>query len=156
MIIRDMRDVIGGGLLVCTGIAAGAAAIGYGIGTPSQTEPGFFPLLLSGLLTLSGGGILWGGFDRSGTATPEPPLRPSLWHLWCLVVIASGFVLFGLLLPVAGLFLTCLVSITAVGAGSRLLSPLAALATSAVLAAIAVVLFRYLLDLQVPAWPWGG
>ncbi|MFD2249997.1 hypothetical protein FHS82_002768 [Pseudochelatococcus lubricantis] len=156
MSVKDVRDVIGGALLIAVGIAAAIAASGYGIGNARNIGPGFFPVILAGLLVLTGCGIVVSAVDFKGGVSPAPPIRLDAWHLWCLVVVAGGFVLFGLLLPVAGLFLTCLVSIAAVGAGSRLLTPVGALATAVVLAAIAVVLFRYLLDLQVQAWPWGG
>jgi len=156
MTIKDFRDVIGGGLLILVGGTAAVAATGYGIGSPGSIEPGFFPLLLAGVLVLVGAGIVWSGIDTTGRAPRAEAVRLDAWHLWCLCVVASGFILFGLLLPVAGLFLTCFVSISVVGAASRLLKPLGALLTAFVLAAVAVVLFRYLLDLQVPAWPWGG
>ncbi|HWL58971.1 MAG TPA: tripartite tricarboxylate transporter TctB family protein [Paracoccus sp. (in: a-proteobacteria)] len=156
MTIKDFRDVIGGGLLILAGAAAAVAATGYGIGSPGSIEPGFFPLLLCGVLVLVGAGIVWSGIDTTGNAPRAEAVRLNPWHLWCLCVVASGFILFGLLLPVAGLFLTCFVSISVVGATSRLLKPLGALVTAFVLAVVAVVLFRYLLDLQVPAWPWGG
>jgi len=138
------------------GLAAGRAAIDYGIGTPSEAEPGFFPLILSVLIGLCGIGVTAGSVDLSGRAHRRQGLRLDGWHLWCLAVVASGFVIFGALLPIAGLFVTCVVSITVVGAGSRLLTPVGALLTATILGGVAVVLFRYLLDLQIPAWPWGG
>lgn len=156
MVIKDIRDLLGGGVLVAIGIAAGLAAISYGIGSPTAAEPGFFPVILSCLLMLVGLGVIVSGLDFRGKAPKGEPLRFDAWHLWCLAVIAGGFALFGLLLPVAGLFLTCAVTITLVGFGSRLQSLPAAILTALVLSAMGVVLFRYLLDLQVPAWPWGG
>lgn len=157
MTIKDTRDVISGLLLLLVGAGAGFAAVGYGVGTPSATEPGFFPLILSALIALCGWVILLKSVDFSGKAkTAGRPLTFDPWHVWSLLVVAGGFVLFGILLPVTGLFVTCLVTITAVGAGSRLLTPISAFVTAALLGAVAVVLFRYLLDLQVQAWPWGG
>ncbi|MDT2023107.1 tripartite tricarboxylate transporter TctB family protein [Methylocella sp. CPCC 101449] len=156
MVVKDIRDLLGGGVLIAIGVMAGLAAKSYGIGSPTAAEPGFFPVILSSLLTLIGLGVAVSGLDFSGKAPKGEPLRFDAWHLWCLVVIAGGFALFGLLLPLVGLFVSCAVTITLVGFGSRLLSLQGALATAFILSITAVVLFRYLLDLQVPAWPWGG
>lgn len=156
MRVKDLRDAIAGSCLVLLGVGAGIASLDYGIGTPSATEPGFFPMILSVLITLVGLGVLWGAVEMTETGSLREPILFDPWHLWSLAVVAGGFVLFGLLLPVAGLFVTCLISITAVGAGSRLLAPRGAFVTALVLSVVAVVLFRYLLDIQVQAWPWGG
>lgn len=156
MRIRDIRDVIGGGLLIGMGGAISLAAQGYGIGRMTDAGPGFFPAVLGGLMMLVGAGIGIASVDLRRDGPRAAPLRLEGWHLWCLLLIASGFVLFGVLLPVAGLFVTCFVTIVTVAIGSRLLTPVGAVAIGFVLAASAVVLFRYLLDLQVQAWPWGG
>jgi len=156
MVVSDIRDLLGGALLVLIGGATAIAAQQYGIGSATNTEPGFFPLILACLLLLIGAGLMLSALDFRGTKTKGEGLRFDLWHLWCLVVVAGGFILFGLLLPIAGLFLTCFVTIAAIGVGSRLLTPLGALTVALVLSVVAVVLFRYLLDLQVQAWPWGG
>ncbi|MFB9947957.1 tripartite tricarboxylate transporter TctB family protein [Rhizobium puerariae] len=156
MVISDIRDLLGGALLVLIGGATAIAAQQYGIGSATNTEPGFFPMILACLLLLVGAGVMLSALDFRGTKPKGDSLRFDLWHLWCLVVVAGGFALFGLLLPVAGLFVTCFVAIAAIGFGSRLLTPVGALTVALVLAVVAVVLFRYLLDLQVQAWPWGG
>lgn len=156
MRIKDIRDIMAGALLILIGGGVAITAQSYGIGRMTEAGPGFFPALLGGMLALVGVGVAITGFDFSGTAEQAQRIRIDGWHLWCLFIIALGFVLFGFLLPVAGLFVTSFVTITTVSIGSRLLQPISALTVAAVLAAVSVVLFRYLLDLQVQAWPWGG
>jgi hypothetical protein len=153
MHIKDAREGLSS--LVC--LAAGAAivvmSLGYELGTALNMGLGYFPLILGGILVLVGL-IMGAGAVGFGAPTQKTHIAVDLRALWALTVVTLAIVAFAALLEPLGLALTCFLVLTLAGIGSRLLRPLEAIATAFVLSAVCVVLFVYLLDLQISAWPW--
>ncbi|MCB5203781.1 tripartite tricarboxylate transporter TctB family protein [Neorhizobium sp. T786] len=153
MYIRDIREVLSSLVCVLTGISIIVMSLGYELGTAFNMGPGYFPLLLGIVLLVTGifiaaGAVSW----RVGTAKTTTSFDRR--SLWALVVVAATFVGFAALLETCGLALTCFVVLSAAGMTSRLLRPLEAFLTAFVLSSISVILFVYVLDLQIRAWPW--
>lgn len=153
--IKDLRELFSALLLAV--IAGGIILLssGYEMGTAFSMGPGYFPLILGGLLALLAAIVALGALSFTpleGQAAADETFGLSA--LWPLTVVGGTFIAFALLLKPLGLALTCFSVLFLAGIGSRLLRPIEALITAAVLSAAAVILFVLLLDLQIRTWPW--
>jgi hypothetical protein len=146
MRIRAPKD-FWSGVMFC-GFAATAilAARGYSLGSAGKMGPGYFPLLLAGVLG-GLGAILIG---RSVVLDGEPVSRL---HLFPLAVIAAAVCLFGLLIEPLGLVVALAVSIVlSAWAGPQFrLTETVALTAALILFSVAV--FVYGLGLPFDIWP---
>jgi hypothetical protein len=133
------------GILFLT-IGAGALLIGrnYPIGSASVMGPGYFPRLLGGLLCVFGLIIAAKGVFKSGLSVDVGSARPFL--------IILAVVLFGVLLPSAGL-IPAIVALVIVGAaGGHEFRLVEALIMAAVLCAFSIAVFNWGLGLHMPLW----
>src|SRR5260221_12494628 len=103
MRIRAPKD-FWSGVMFC-GFAAVAilAARGYSLGTAGKMGPGYFPLVLGGLLAALGAMLI----GRSLILSGEPVAR---FHVLPLAIIAAAVCLFGVLIEPLGLAV-CLVGL---------------------------------------------
>jgi len=106
--VKLTQDVAQGGLFAAVGLTALLMALQYPLGTPGRMGPGFFPVIISGLLTLTGFAIL----ARSRTGRSEV-IRVGRW--WSALIVTIAIVLFGYLLDKLGLPLAVL--LLCIGAG---------------------------------------
>lgn len=152
------KDLIGGVLLIVVGAAVLTHSIAYHIGTLVQMGPGFFPFFLGVILALVGCGIAVQGYlsvhDGAVSHKPEAKkkLRPE-WKAWILICL--GMVAFVILTKylglVAGTF--AVVFISALGDRDNNLKSAVLLALAMV--AVAVVVFWWALQIQLPLFKWG-
>jgi hypothetical protein len=144
--IRAPKDFWSGVMFCGFAVVAILAARGYSLGAAGKMGPGYFPLLLGGLLAALGG-ILIG---RSLVLSGEPAPR---FHLVPLAVIAAAICLFGVMIEPLGLVLSLavltLMSAFA-GAQFRLLETVA---LAAALIVFSVGVFVYALGLPLNIWP---
>jgi hypothetical protein len=78
----DPRDVIGGAALVLLGIGAMVIASSYPFGTARRMGPGYFPMVLGGILCALGAAVIVKGFMPRlwDQGVPRPPsLRAIAW-----------------------------------------------------------------------------
>jgi len=146
MKIRAPKD-FWSGVMFC-GFAAVAliAARGYSVGGAGKMGPGYFPLLLGGLLFALGAVLI----VRSLVLAGEPVPR---FHVWPLIVIAVAVCLFGALIEPLGLVvaLAVLIALSAwAGAEFRLTETVA---LAAVLILFSIGVFVYALGLPLNIWP---
>ncbi|PJR09886.1 tripartite tricarboxylate transporter TctB family protein [Sinorhizobium meliloti] len=153
MFIRDIREVLSSLVCVVTGTAIIILSLGYELGTAFNMGPGYFPLLLGVVLLATGLFIAAGAVSWRGAAE-KVPISFDHGSFWALTVVAATFVAFAVLLETCGLALTCVAVLSAAGMASRLLRPVEAFLVAVVLSSISVILFVYLLDIQIRAWPW--
>jgi hypothetical protein len=146
MKVRAQKDFWSGLMFLAFAAVAMFAASGYSLGTAGRMGPGYFPLLLGGVLALLGVLLIARSLLAEGEESGNLNLRP-------LLVIAAGVVLFGLSIERLGLVVS-LVVVTLVSAlASRESRPLEAALLAAALAAFSVGVFVYALRLPLPVWP---
>lgn len=139
------KDLVAGCILFVFALGFGAVAWFYPFGNASQMGPGFFPLILAGMLACLGAAVAIQGAIRPG--------EPILVVRWTALVCAlASPLMFGLLVRPAG-FLPAVFVATFVGtlAASGMRVP-ARFATSAVLALLTTAVFIWGLGLPLPAF----
>src|SRR4051812_3914310 len=111
MRIRSPRDFWAGAIYLALAIAAIWIGQSYQLGTSERMGPGYFPTALGSILALFGVVSLGRSFVRQGEAISAIAWRP-------LALVLGSTVLFGLLLPRAGLLiaLPCLIVVGALAA----------------------------------------
>jgi hypothetical protein len=147
-----LSDVLCGLIFLGFGAAFGYAASGYPLGTAVRMGPGYFPLLLAGLLGLLGAAIVAKGVTA---AAAEGEIGTIPWR--GIVLVLAALVFFGATVRglglVAGLLGTAFLSALA----SRRNGPVAALAIAAALTLMCVAIFHFGLGLTIPlVGPWIG
>ncbi|WP_164854883.1 tripartite tricarboxylate transporter TctB family protein [Devosia sp. 1566] len=142
--MKITQDVVQGGLFTAIGIIALLMALGYPLGTPGRMGPGFFPVVISALLTLTGFAIL--ARARLGTSEAIGLTR------WLPIAIVSGAIcVFGFLLDKLGLPLAVLLLCLGAGMASiRFELNWKAVGGAAAFSVVCGVLFVSLLGLPIP------
>ena len=138
------QDTILGSFFVIVGLTAFLMALQYPIGTANRMGPGYFPVIVSALLGLTGVAILLRG--RIGeTALVEP----SRWKP--LAIVLGAIIIFGLLVERLGLPLSTFVLIlVAATASVKFALNWRAVAGAAAIGAICGIVFIRLLGLPIP------
>ena len=138
----------------CTGLCFGGfglamslyAATHYPIGTAVRMGPGYFPMVVGGLVALLGLALAVGALRIEGPKLPRFPLRATL------LILAAG-VAFGYLLKPLGLVLATAALVIASAFGGHEFRWREVLALAVVLALFSVAVFVYALGLPFPLWP---
>jgi hypothetical protein len=146
MRIRAPKD-FWSGLMFCGFAVVGIlAARGYSLGAAGKMGPGYFPLLLGGVLALLGVVLI----ARSIVLDGEPLPR---FHVLPLAVIAVAVCLFGALIEPFGLVVALAVlTMLSAWAGPQF-RWLEAAALTAVLIVFSIGVFVYALGLSLSVWP---
>jgi len=108
MHIRNPRDFWAGAIYLALAIVVIWIGRNYQQGTSARMGPGYFPTALGAILAIFGVVSIGRSFIRPGEAISAFAWRP-------LVLVLGSVVLFGLLLPTAGVIvaLTCLIVVGA-------------------------------------------
>ncbi len=149
-LIRNPKDVLSGLLfLVIAGIFAWQAQ-DLSMGTAVRMGPGYFPMLLSGLLGLLGIIVLVNGLRFPGE-------MPSGIAWRALFVLVGVVVFFGFAVRPLGFLPALGITVFVSAAGSRLFRPLTALLITIAMVVFAWVVFIKGLGLPLPLLgPWLG
>jgi len=152
----NRKDYYGGALMVLIGLGAIYGGTDYHIGSLSHMGPGFFPAALGGLLALTG--VLIAISARSAEPTAPAPAEghphgmPDMRGSFCILLGILAFLLlghYGGLLPAT----FAIVFISALGDRKNTIKQ--AILLSVGMSAIAVVVFWWALQLQLPLFRWG-
>ena len=146
MRIRAPKDFWSGVMFCGFAVVAILAARGYSLGTAGKMGPGYFPLLLGGLLAALGAMLIGRSLVLSGESVAR-------FHVLPLAIIAAAICLFGVLIEPLGLVLSLVVLTlmsASAGAQFRLLETLA---LTAMLIVFSVGVFVYALGLPLNIWP---
>jgi hypothetical protein len=140
---KSRKDLIAGLIFIAFGIAFGATAWTYSLGTALRMGPGYFPLVLGGALALLGAlittGALKGGDEKLG---PIP---------WRGVLLLTAAVLFfGFSVRRLGLVPALFVASFLAALSSTRTTIVAALVTAVALTVFCVLIFVEALGMPVP------
>jgi hypothetical protein len=141
--IRNGKDFYAGLFFFFIGIVTVFEARGYSIGTARDMGPGYFPILIGYLLVMIGGVATVRGLWLKGEGIKIPLTRP-------LVMVSCAALSFALLLKPCGLIIALLALVLLSCLGSREFGIRYAVILFFILAAIATVLFVYILGLPLP------
>lgn len=148
---RAMRDVLAGLTFVAFGVAFALVAASYEVGTALRMGPGYFPLVLGGLLALLGVLIIVKGLlAGEGGSIGAIPWRG-------LVLILAAVLFFGLTVRGLGLMPSTFVTALMSAFASRRTGVVAALLIAVGLTLLCVLVFVVALSLRLPlVGPWLG
>lgn len=145
----DYTDLIGGALLVLTGLAVTTYSVAsYPLGTFARLGPGMFPACLGGILAFLGLLLSIQSLRRKGAS---PDIR-----VFSPIFVLGGIAGFALLVVPFGL-IPAIIAVTVISSLAELrLRPGSLLALCLGLSLLAPLVFKVLLGLPIPliAWPF--
>jgi hypothetical protein len=148
---KAFKDILAGSIFILFGGAFALVSLTYEVGTPLRMGPGYFPLVLGGVLAVLGIAIVGKGF----LAGEGESLGPIPWVALGLIVasvIFFGVTVRGLGMVPSLLVTTLLAAFAGHGTGIRW-----AVAIAAGLTALCVGIFVFALQLRLPLLgPWLG
>jgi hypothetical protein len=146
---RSQKDLIAGVIFAAFGLGFATISWNYDLGTALRMGPGYFPLMLGGVLVVLGVGIAVEGMLR-GDATPIGPIP---WRAILLLTVAVIF--FGFTIRRLGLAPALFGAVLLAAFSSRRTTVVPALLMGAGLSALCSLIFVELLSLPVPLLgPW--
>lgn len=141
----NRKDVAAGAIFVGVGLLYGGIAWkSLPIGRALQMGPGYFPLVLSGLLIVLGSATLIRGLLTSGGT----PFGIVPWR--ALVMLSLATIIFATFLRELGLFLCVIASTMVASLSSPQIKVTSAAVVSVVIAALCVGIFSYGINLPIP------
>lgn len=140
-------DVESGVFFTATGLITMLLSTNYVFGSAARMGPGFFPIILSVMLTALGIAILISGLRT------RKPVAPSAFDWRSLLIICTAIILFGLLLMRAGLLITVPLTIIVASFAQYEMKWKQTLIIAASLTAFTWLVFIAGLDLRIPLLP---
>lgn len=148
MRIRNHRDFWSGIMFLVIGVAFVTLSQAYQIGTPAHMGPGFFPTMLSALITLLGIVIVW-----QSTAHKNPETRVDRIGWRELLLVLAAITVFAIALPYLGMVISVALLITISAFANYEARWKETIVSIAVLLTLSWLVFVKGLDLQFPVWP---
>ena len=149
MKIKSQRDFWSGLMFLLVGAGFAMGATNYSMGTSARPGAGYFPLILSVILTILGAIVL---FESLTIETEDgEPIGSIAWRPLSVIVLA--IVVFAILLPRAGMFITIPILIIIVSFAGDEFGWIGVLISSVVLTAFSWLIFIKGLGLTIPLWP---
>jgi hypothetical protein len=144
--IRAPKDFWAGVMFIAFAAVALYVSRNYSLGTAVRMGPGYFPILLGGVLALVGAILVVRSLVIAGDPIGHVQVLP-------LVVVAVAVVLFGVLLPRLGLAVTLPLVIVVSALASVQSRRWEVLILALVLTVFSALVFVYGLRLPIPLWP---
>ena len=139
----NVRDMAAGAVFAAIGLSFMAGALMLDIGTAFKMGPGYFPLVLSGILLLLGVLVMVQSLNAPSEAIGSVPWRG-------LVLILAAPVIFGATVRGLGLVIALPLTIIAAAAASRRTSLVTGVALVVGLTVFCILVFSYGLGLPLP------
>jgi len=148
---KSVRDLAAGLIFIAFGLAFAIAAARYPIGTAFRMGPGYFPIVLGGLLVLLGIMVAIEGV----LAGEDNPIGAVPWK--ALVLILGSIIFFGVTVRGLGLIPSLFVTVLMAAFASRRTTALTALLIAIGLTIGCVLIFVEALGLSIALFgPWVG
>lgn len=149
MKIKSQRDFWSGLMFVVVGVVFAWGSTEYSFGSSARPGPGYFPFGLGVLLAILGGFVLF----KALTIESEggDPIGSIAWKP--LIIIVAAIVVFGLLLPRAGMAISLPILIVMSALAGDEFHWKDALLSCVVLTVGSWVIFVWGLKLVIPVWP---
>ena len=148
MRIRNKRDFWAGVMFMAFGLIFAVLSMQYQVGSAAKMGPGYFPLVLGGILTVLGALI---AFSALGKSAHEAELSPIGWREGILVLGAVA--LFAFALPRLGLVASVILLTFVSALGSHEFRLKETAISAVVLVVMSYLVFAKGLELQFPIWP---
>jgi uncharacterized membrane protein len=140
---RSNKDFWAGAMFIAIGAGAMFSARNYPFGTSLRIGPGYYPIILSGILIAFGLYVMLRGLRKNEKIQGN-------WSIRALIVLPFSMVLFGILMKLAG-FIPALIALCFVSAASgREFKVTEVLLLTIFLGALSVTLFVWGLGLPYP------
>ena len=149
MKIKSQKDFFSGVMFSVVGIAFAWGATTYNVGDGARMGPGYFPRILGILLLVLGAALSLRALKIKGDPLPR-------WYWRPMLIVLGSVIAFGLVVTHLGLVFSTIGLIFASSAASPEFRPKEALISGILLAALAVGVFIFGLNLQLPIWPWSN
>ena len=146
----DQKGLVSGALYVVLGVIAGIGSLQYPVGTFWRMGPGFFPLLVSGALVVTGVVVA-----AIAVAPATPPVALGRWPLRNLVLVAAAVTAFGLLVRSGGIILATAALIAIASFTTSGLRPRDSLLALVCLSVLTWLVFIRTIGLQLTMLPRG-
>ena len=149
MKIKSQRDFVSGLMFIVVGIVFAVGATNYSMGTSAKPGAGYFPLILSVLMAILGGIVLF----KSLTIETEggDPIGDIAWRP--LIVIVVAIAVFGATINWLGLVIAVPILILISSLAGDEFKWLGVLINSIVLTLFSWLIFVVGLKLSIPLWP---
>ena len=139
-----LRDILAGGVFIVIGVAFATGSLAYPIGSPLEMGPGYYPLVLGGILVGFGLIVIVKGF----IAGEGEPVGDVDWR--AVVLVTAALLFFGLTIRGLGL-IGALFGASVLGALARAETSVRdVLLISVGLTALCVAIFVFALQLRLP------
>jgi len=147
--IKSQRDFVSGLMFIVVGIVFAVGATNYSMGTSAKPGAGYFPLILSVLMAILGGIVLF----KSLTIETEggDPIGDIAWRP--LIVIVVAIAVFGATINWLGLVIAVPILILISSLAGDEFKWLGVLVNSIVLTLFSWLIFVVGLKLSIPLWP---
>ncbi len=149
MKIKSQRDFLSGLMFLIVGVVFAVGATNYNMGTSARPGAGYFPLILSVIMCILGGVVLF----KSLTIETEggDPVGDIAWRP--LLVIVASIAVFGWTLPLLGMLAAVPILIIMVSFAGDEFKWTRVVINSVVLTAFAWFVFVWGLKLTIPLLP---
>ena len=149
MKIKSQRDFLSGLMFLIVGVVFAVGATNYNMGTSARPGAGYFPLILSVIMCILGGVVLF----KSLTIETEggDPVGDIAWRP--LLVIVASIAVFGWTLPLLGMLAAVPILIIMVSFAGDEFKWTGVVINSVVLTAFAWFVFVWGLKLTIPLLP---
>lgn len=145
---RNSKDFWAGVMFLLIGSSAIVLARNYQFGGTANMGPGFFPMLLGGLLVVLGAILVLRGLRFTHNPEQVPPFR-----FRPLFVILVSVVLFGVLLQPLGMVVCSVLLVVLSSYATHEFHLREAIVSALVLTAFTTMVFVWGLRMPIPLWP---
>ena len=145
------KDYYGGGLMVLTGLAAMFGGTRHPVGTLARMGPGYFPTAVGAILAVVGLLIALSASPAPLDEATQPAVDLRAWS--AIIGGSLAFILFG---EYGGLVPATFAIVFIAAMGDRDNSPKQAFWLALGMVLIAVIVFKWALQMQLDLFRWGG